>query len=192
MSLRIYQALLASRLGHIFEQPVTHEEWRSEFGMDSYSPRPDIAIGPFAIGTRRLEHEYNQLAAKHHTLLARLSAFHQQNVRAFGDPSSTISLNGILERNPNARCFMAIEIENRVSRKHLMGGALNASALGRVGVVVGWTPDKVKALVKLRSYLRHLGQYGKPTFDAENLLILAPGQFLTALDSLVPTYDAGP
>ena len=29
-------------------------------------------------------------------------------------------------------------IENRVSRKHLMDGAINASALGRIGVVLPW------------------------------------------------------
>ncbi|WP_339218583.1 hypothetical protein [Paenibacillus sp. FSL W7-1332] len=44
---------------------------------------------------------------------------------------------------------MAIEIEHLVSRKHLMGGAINASALGRFGVVIPWSEEKLRAFIKI-------------------------------------------
>jgi len=47
--------------------------------------------------------------------------------------------------------------------------------------VVGWTPDKVKALVKLRSCLLFLARVGKNTFDPANLLILSEERLTDAL-----------
>ena len=83
--------------------------------------------------------------------------------------------------NENSRCLLAIEIENNVSRKHLLGGAVNAAALGRLGIVVGWTENKVKALVKLQTYWDFLYSVGKNTFNTRNLVILSPQQLSEAI-----------
>ena len=45
----------------------------------------------------------------------------------------------------------------------LLGGAVNAAALGRIGIVVAWTSEKLKAFAKLRRYLNFLGIVGKNT-----------------------------
>lgn len=84
-------------------------------------------------------------------------------------------------RNRNARCFLAIEIENKVSRKHLMGGAINAAAPGRAGLAVGWSDQMVRAFVKLRAYLLYLARVGKNTFDPFNLLIVNRIQLAAAV-----------
>ena len=84
--------------------------------------------------------------------------------------------------NYNSRCFLGIEIENEVSRKHLMGGAINAAALARFGIVIGWTADKLQALLRLMCYLQFLGEVGKNTFRPYNLWILSPQQFSDSVE----------
>lgn len=180
-TVRDYQDAVTRKPAAVFSDAPTQKEWRTEFGAIHYSPRLDIAVGPFATGSLRLESAYNRMAVRHHDLLQALHSRHRHNVDGHGGPNTVLEFDQMLEQNPNARCFLAIEIENKVTRKHLMGGALNASSLGRIAVVVGWTPDKVKALVKLRSYMLLLGRVGKPSFDASNLLILAPDQLWTEL-----------
>jgi hypothetical protein len=94
-------------------------------------------------------------------------------------------LDHALALNHNARCFLGIEIENAVSRKHLMGGAINASALGRLGIAVGWTDARVKSFGRLWKYLDFLSRVGKNSFDTSNLLIVSDVQ-LSAACALEP------
>ncbi|HEY0458752.1 MAG TPA: hypothetical protein VGC97_06325 [Pyrinomonadaceae bacterium] len=81
---------------------------------------------------------------------------------------------------------MAIEIEYNVSRKQLLGSTVNASVLGRLGVMIGWDAEKVNALVKLQVYWDYLRIVGKNTFETKNLLILTPNQFRGALLLPIP------
>jgi hypothetical protein len=76
---------------------------------------------------------------------------------------------------------MAIEIENQVSRKHLLGGAVNASVLSRIGILVPWTKEKSRATIKLLQYWDFLKYVGKNTFSADNVLILTPDQLKEAI-----------
>jgi hypothetical protein len=161
------------------------KEWaamRHEDGV--YSPRLDVAVGPFATGRLRCVSEFDRLVKNHDSFLRCLYRYHLANLRDGAALNPGIDFEHVVNRNPNARCFMAIEIENKVSRKHLMGGAINAAALGRIGIAVGWTAEKVKALVKLRTYLLFLATVGKNTFDPANLLILSKRQLKGALDLL--------
>ncbi len=41
-----------------------------------------------------------------------------------------------LYMNFNARYFLSIEIENQLTQKHLIGGIVNASALGRLEILI--------------------------------------------------------
>ena len=63
----------------------------------------------------------------------------------------------------------------------MIGGAVNASVLGRIGILVAWSPDKLRAAIKLRRYLEFLARVGKNTFDTTNLLILSKEQLLDVL-----------
>lgn len=85
--------------------------------------------------------------------------------------------------NRNARCFIAVEIENQVSRKHLLGGVQNASVLARVGIVVPWTEEKLRATVKLLQYWDFLRYVEKNTFDSNNVLVLTHEQIEHCLSS---------
>lgn len=152
-------------------------EWNSFKGEPGhYSPCVDIAVGPFARGTSKLSSTYDSFVLKHKAMLRAMHAFHKNNLAQCDSGQGAQSLQVASMANLNARCFLAIEVENKVTRKHLMGGAINAAALGRFGIAVGWTDDKVRALVRLRAYLHFLATAGKPTFGTHNLLILSGEQ----------------
>ena len=175
-----YQRRLLHRLQLRFGTDSVKQEWRALEGVEAtYGPRLDLAVGPFASGQSKLHTEYKALHEQHRAFISELWSAHASNV-------GTIALQGqspdaLWNSNINARCFLAIEIENCVSRKHLLGGALNASALGRIAVLVGWTRDKLDALLRLRSYFAFLASVGKPTFGTGNLLVLSPDQLAWAV-----------
>jgi hypothetical protein len=178
-----YQELLATRFRELYPGIPVQTEWAALTDeREIYSPRLDIAVGPFATHQVYAE-EYDYLMDISHQFIKNVIECHLQNVRKFDSENSFLSFEQLRIKNQNARCFLAIEIENRVSRKHLMGGAINVAALGRVGFAIAWTPDKLRAFVKLRKYLSFLGSVGKNTFDTTNLLILDSNQMLQSVET---------
>lgn len=191
--IRQFQDALGRQLTSLLKVEV-RSEWRTMAGLAMYSPCLDVAVGPFATGELQLGEKFDALLARHHEFLHHLYELSNENVDQHGEGGARFDFHDLAHRNWNSRCFLAIEIENRVSRKHLMGGAINAAALGRIGIAVGWTPDKVRAFVKLRSYLLYLARVGKNTFNPINLLVLsrqqlrgATGRYLKILKSAETT-----
>jgi hypothetical protein len=183
---KTFQKALASQLAVLFSGVPVEQEWaamREENGV--YSPRLDVAVGPFAFGDSVYIVDFDRQLEKYSCFCKCLYRHHVQTLIDNATPDQPLEYEHVVSRNSNARCFLAFEIENQVSRKHLMGGAINAAALGRIGIVVGWTPDKVKALVKLRSYLLFLARVGKNTFDPANLLILSKERLTDALAQIL-------
>lgn len=184
MTVNEYQIYCKEKLSNIY-QDVT-EEWKPFGRMDNqYSPRLDIAVGPFAY-TSRFEENYDALLndIQSKNFINSLITANNLNMINIGD--NDLSNYSMLENfNYNARCFICIEIENEVSRKHIIGGLVNASALGRVAVLVAWTPDKLKAFIKLKKYLKFLSSVEKNSFKTDNILILSKEQFKQAVDVLV-------
>ncbi|MDE1711995.1 hypothetical protein PWG14_04345 (plasmid) [Chromobacterium amazonense] len=145
-----------------------------------YSPRLDVAVGPFA--TQEIHgHAYDELNRTHAGLLECFFQAHSENIRSLGLSENDIPLELALQKNWNARCWLAIEIENRVSHKHLMGGAINAAALGRIGLAVAWNDENLNKFVRMRGYLRFLTCVGKNSFDSSNLFILSATQLEEAI-----------
>ncbi len=184
-SVREYQAQLQEKLSAIFPALPVEIEWAAMTDERAlYSPRLDAAVGPFA--TQRIYiDEYDELVHEYEPLLNSLFEAHRRNLREHDQPDDHFAFNRLCTRNQNARCFLAIEIENAVSRKHLMGGAINAAALGRIGLAVAWNREKLRAFVRMRSYLLFLAEVGKNTFDPSNLLLLSKEQVMEALDSFL-------
>lgn len=176
-----YQNQVAQQLRHYYPNSVPIEtEWRSVFESRIYSPRVDIAVGPFAtIHGEQLVGEYNELMNFSSVFILRLIDFHLKNTQEGTLPSDVFTR--LQYTNPNARCFIAIEIENSGSRKHLMGDAINAAALGRIGIAIGWTPEKFRAFLNLKRYFDYLVNVGKNTFNLGNLLILDRNQLLETI-----------
>lgn len=183
-----FQSEMQNCLRRIYPEPTPIQtEWQAIQGNNNlYSPRIDIVVGPFSTtrGGNRIT-EYNQLMDSSQRFIEALLEIHQTNYRnIMGETiARTTSFDDLKTFNENARCLLAIEIENKVSRKHLLGGVVNASALGRMGIVVGWTGDKVKALFKLLAYWEFLGSVGKNSFRTNNLIILSPSQLQDAIET---------
>jgi hypothetical protein len=178
---RADQRILAGALRERFPAIQVTSEWAALADEPAlYSPRVDIAVGPFAIDTR-LEDDYDTLVHVHRAFLGQLHASFEHNVRSFNIDDRIPDLAFTCSLNRNARCFLAIEIEGSGSRKHTMGGAINAAALGRVGVSAACSSAELKKLLKMRRYLRFLASVGKNTFDTTNLLVVTTQQLAEAL-----------
>ncbi|PKG24375.1 hypothetical protein [Niallia nealsonii] len=189
VKLKCYQEYLKEKLKLLFPNTDVRTEWnamRDERALNIYSPRVDVAVGPFATHQRH-EFEYNEMFRidSIRNFVERLITYNRDNLYLYGDFVEAATYDNAIYQNLNARCFMAIEIENEVSRKHLMGGAINASALGRLGVVIPWTDDKLKAFVRLVRYLHYLKEADKNTFNTTNLLIVTKEQIHTALADII-------
>jgi len=175
-----YQNMLCGELSRIYPAIEVVSEWSSmKNEMGIYSPRVDVAVGPFATQGTYIK-QYDQLMDNSQNFICKLLNYHLMNINEFDPESKHLTFDILKYKNSNARCLLAIEIENSGSRKHIIGDAVNASALGRVGIFIAWTPEKLKAAVKMRRYLGFLKTVGKNTFDTTNLLILDKAQFLKA------------
>jgi len=182
------QASITRALVAAFPELPVKPEWSAKLTRRKlYSPRIDIAVGPFAV-EEQLAAEYDQLVYNHRPILGRLHALFERNVRGFtfGDPVP--ELPDCLEHNRNARCLLAIELERSGSRKHLMGGAINAAALGRLGLSVAYSRDRLATLLRMRSYFLFLAGAGKNSFNPRNLFIVTAEQLV---ESLRPALEQG-
>jgi len=176
------QRTLAEALRDVFPWESVVAEWqafRNEVGR--YSPRVDIAVGPFATAKQHYTEEYDKLGTQHQRLLTSLHGAFVDNVSTFCGTGSAPSLESMSSRNPNARCFMAIEIEGSGSGKHIMGGVINACALGRYGVSLASSQTRLRTLLRVRQYMLFLEAVGKNRFDPTNSLLLTTHQFADAL-----------
>jgi len=189
MTVSEYQLLLHSEFEERFGLE-TKTEWRSKMKRGLYAPRLDLALGPFAIedGSQKTD-EHLDLFHIYKDFFEQLTRIHLENLQIITGQTTPENQNELIARkmnsleftNYNARCFIAIEIENNVSRKHLMGGAINAATLGKVGIAVGFNDTKHRAFLNLYRYFEFLHDVGKPTFNTNNLLIISKDQLLTTL-----------
>jgi len=184
-----FQTEIGEGLGQMLEQE-TVTEWYSEMGKGMYAPRVDVAVGPFAIEAGvHMNQEHSHLLHQHEDFFRQLVGLHLENLQKSTQDTPADDrkflieekMNSLFVTNQNARCFMAIEIENEVSRKHLMGGAVNCSVLAKVGIAVGFSDKKHHCFLNLYRYFDYLRQVEKPTFNTANLLIISKDQLIDAL-----------
>jgi len=181
MNVKEYQQFLKNKLSSIYNGDKICVEWRTKLLKGTYSPRVDVAIGPFAIEDR-YENQYNQLHDdyKIKKIIHALYNFHCINLEI--EQSQQFSEN-LKYFNSNARCFMGIEIENNVSSKHLMGGIINVSALSRIGILVPWNLKKYELSKRMIKYFEFLKRAEKNSFETKNVLIVKQDQLLSAINS---------
>ncbi|MBI4174131.1 MAG: hypothetical protein HY517_00675 [Candidatus Aenigmarchaeota archaeon] len=161
---------------------------------DIYSPEPDVAVGPFATGTRKFIQKYNHMASESRDFIEMcIEAYetnrrnHSRNLSSWGTRFHIPEFETFCNEasNENSRCFIAVEIENdSTSLKHLLGSTINAVALGRVGILVGFSDDKVRAFLRCLDYLKFLKDVGKPSINFSNGLVLTKDQFIDILSKL--------
>ena len=172
MNEREYQLQVKNKLASLYsEVEVQWYPFRGA-GRKIYSPVVDVAVGPFAI-THGFENEYGRMLDETRDFIESLIHKHNENM----DTGESTSFNNIFGFNSNARCFLCIEIENSKGRKHCFGNLLNASALGRIGILVARTETVLGIFLRQRVYLEQLDKYGKNTFKTDNALVLSEAQF---------------
>ena len=156
-------------------------EWRAFADMPyQYSPRVDIAVGPFSVvAGRDRTYEYNQLLRNENVnnFLRLVYAYHIENIEYEYLNEITIpDYSFLIHKNQNARCLLAIEIENTSSKKHIMGSMINAASLGRIGIGIAYNESVKRTFVRIMNYLGFLKRVGKNTYDTTNFLIITKEQ----------------
>lgn len=173
-----------------------------------YCPKIDFAIGPFNRSRRQNDIDaanvcYNRLVSIHDRLLTALDDTDRycertylneissdEEWQAYTNPILNMERESELVKNLNPRCFIAAEIERATSEKHILGGIVHASALGKVGIVI--TPDDdvgYGRIMRIRRYLRFLVAVGKAgesvTFE-KNVILLRRSDLLDVLRGYEP------
>jgi hypothetical protein len=148
-----YQQRVKGHLEHIYSGEKVEMQWcpfKGEIkGRRMYSPTSDVAVGPFAT-ERRHETKYAELLDKTRPFVEHLIQKHNQNV----EEEEKTSFGAIAHFNQNARCLLCIEIEESGTRKHCLGDLVNASALGRIGLLVACSPKFLRIFGE--RYLNHI------------------------------------
>lgn len=162
-------------------------EWRAFENMQyQYSPRVDIAIGPFSVhhGQNKTR-EYNELLRQEHIedFFKKVYDFHIENIGEQWLNEIQISeFDFLIRKNQNARCLCALEIENTSTKKHIMGSMINAASLGRIGIGIAYNDSVKRTFVRILNYLGFLKRVEKNTYDATNFLIITKEQIESILN----------
>jgi len=145
---------LLNLLREVFDESNVKKEWdvatdsEDAYTRNLYVPRIDYAIRPFNISsnpkqmTEDLRRIYKSFL-NHENLFSSMIEYAEY-------PEN---FNHNFEFNENPRCFVAIEVENKTTRKHRLGSIVNASAMGKVAIMVAKTSNVMKSFEKLLKYL---------------------------------------
>jgi hypothetical protein len=193
--IEVFQREIADKLTVLLVQQGYESEVKIQWsafsghGRRTYSPKVDIAVGPFAV-ERGYENEYDLMVNSFRRLVDTwIDMFRQNWQSVIGgrywsvSPYSPSGYRDFIEQsaNRNARCFIAIEVENKNSRKHLLGSIINAGALGRVGILVAWREEVLRAAIRIREYFDLLQEAEKRTFNMSDVIVLSRNQLAASL-----------
>ncbi len=76
------------------------------------------------------------------------------------------------DTNPNPRCFLAIEYENKTTTKHRLGSLINACAIGKIGIVVAMNDKVYRSYERIIKYLQFIQHNKKLNAIPNNYIIL--------------------
>src|SRR5680860_1918100 len=165
MTAKQYLDLMVPMLAEKLNGLEVVNEWRAFRGLSyQYSPIADIAVGPFSIAPAQNQtSKYNEILEQEPIIkfLQKIYDYHIENI---GDDWT----NELKIPNLNARCFLSIEIENKNSKKHIMGSVVNAASLGRIGIGVAYCDSAKRTFIRILNYMAFLKRVGKNTYDTTN------------------------
>jgi len=189
MTSKEYQNIINPLIQTKLDGLQVKNEWTAFTGYrNHYSPRVDIAVGPFSIvAGQNQTNAYNQLVENESIKLfiRNLYQLHIENIGLETNNEITIPpFEDLIYKNQNARCFLAIEIENVNSKKHIMGSLINAASLGRIGIGVAYTEKTMRTFIRIMNYLGFLRRVEKNTYDTTNFLIVSKNQMQNLLTEL--------
>ena len=165
-----YQEEIRKKLIEILS--LNHADSEKRMNLPSYSPRVDVAIPPFAFN-QSYSSEYNEMYYRN---------------RIFFDKLKDKALNRgriDFDKNPNPRCFLAIEIENSTDNnaKHILGSITNASILGKIGIVV--TMNHSACIERIHKYFDYVYHAGKIENEFKNVVLIHKSDFDELLNDFI-------
>ena len=89
------------------------------------------------------------------------------------------------DSNNNPRCFIAIELENKTTRKHRLGSLINAAALGKIAIIVTANESVLKSFKKLLNYLIYLNEIKKIGWAPRNIILINADDFIEVLRNFI-------
>ncbi len=153
---------------HDYERNVVQVEKHMKIESNLYSPRCDIAVGPFAF-TCQYQEKYNTL-------------LHNQEIKSFlrtllqgSENTGSRDVEDFIlncgEQNRNPRAFMVIEVEGSSCRngKLILGSMVNASIMGQVGIIVPYLENTTQ---RVQAYIKEMGDRQKTPRIFENLIVI--------------------
>jgi len=184
MDTLVYQDKAFAKLKIIFGEENVKKEWdvakdsRDDYGRHLYCPRIDIAVGPFNISREiiRDNQKIQSAIERHNNFIEQLVAKSETLV---GDTNYLLR-----SKNKNPRCFLAIELENSGSRKHLLGDIANVSIIGAFGIVVAMNDSKLKAFKRIKEYINFATQVQKLPETFNNVVVLNQDKFMDICESI--------
>ena len=187
MTAREYQNLTTPLLVDKLIDLEVVDEWSAFRGINyQYSPRVDIAVGPFSVTPNGNQTaEYNRILRRENIdrFLKRVYDLHVENIGLeWMNELNIPEFDFLTRKNQNARCFLAIEIENTSTKKHIMGSMINAASLGRIGIGIAFNDSVKRTFLRILNYLAFLKRVEKNTYDTTNFMILTKEQFLEILN----------
>ncbi len=184
MNVTTYQKTVYSRLQKFFGDGLVKKEWdvakdgKDDFTRELYCPRLDVAVGPFNIEKELdFSNRIYQTIENYTDFLAKLWQSSEQRNNAPGI-IDFIEMN----KNKNPRCFLAIEIENSGSSKHMLGNIANTSILGSFGIVIPFNDKKLALCQRLQRYVKFATAVKKVGPVFQNVLIIKKEKFLQLLE----------
>ena len=140
-----------------------------------YLPRPDLAVGPFSLDPGVCN--YKETFSDNNDFFEKLFKVSRFSGKAnnFEDFKNNT--------NKNPRCLIAIEIEASGTTKHRLGDMVNASLLGKVGVIIPLTEKIRNSFLRIANFFHHAECAGKmPPGVLKNILIIEHDKFEEVLD----------
>lgn len=146
----------------------------------TYAPRPDYYVKPLnrrgdpRVNVRLIDEKLSERLP----LLRGIAAIRYE----------TSDLN--FDFNQNPRVFLAIEDEiSSPSEKHRLGSVVNASVLGKVGIVCG-SPQTYASLCRIMTFLKFVRQH-KDMHLGDNVIVVEKERLVALLNSAPASVPAG-
>lgn len=176
-----YQDGVYRSLSRIFGEHNVEKEWdvakgsSDDFTRELYCPRLDVVVGPFNVDRNiDVNNERIRESVRVHKSFIRRIFDHS-------DLSGGDFKNFLGNKNENPRCFLAMEIENSGSSKHMLGDVANVSILGCIGVVIPFNDAKLSLCKRIKRYVSFATEVGKIETVFRNVLIVGKEDFLQVL-----------
>jgi len=175
-TVKTYQNSVCNYLKTIFGENNVKKEWnvakdsRDDYTRELYSPRLDVAVGPFNICKDPYANDdISSIITTHENFLRKIWLNSELKTGSFS--------NFIHDKNKNPRCLLAIEIENSGSSKHMLGNIANVSIIGSIGIVVPFNDKQLSLCKRIKAYVTFATKVNKISDVFKNVLIVNKKNF---------------